>query len=419
MTGDDAIRRRRNFNLVNDAPARPAPGVTRRDLLDGNASRPGTKVVHNIVGGVRMTPGTSDAQSGGQLGGRQLGGPLSGVNGTGVNGSATVVNNSRATTIINNNSTVNYVTNVSASNSSWAPNSWYPPVYGYNSCWNSWGSSSGFSFGLGFGSGAFSFGLYYSSYNTPLCASYCNPWWNGYCGYVSVYRPPSWGWSRPCWSPTGVWYSNYFVYSGVPAAWCTPVYAYTPVVALPSVAYVDSYYTTPAVVYVDTPVAAPTSTPSPAATAAFTTGESQAWELLSTGFPRSAADLFAQSHDENLANPRPLVGYAMALATLEDLAAAATVMRQALAIDPGALASFPVPAELGERLRLLEQTSEIASRQASTATDALFLLASWRAIQNKYTEAHFAILSAQGAGEQSLAAARLRSWLEARMTPNV
>jgi hypothetical protein len=49
--------------------------------------------------------------------------------------------------------------------------------------------------------------------------------------------------------------------------------------------------------------------------------------------------------------------------------------------------------------------------------DALVLLGVWRSMQGRFTEAHLAVLSAQQAGEQSLGAARLRSWLEGRMIP--
>ena len=102
---------------------------------------------------------------------------------------------------------------------------------------------------------------------------------------------------------------------------------------------------------------------------------------------------------------------------LDDMAGASSVMRQALATDPGIVSALPLGQQLVDRIRLLEQSAEVASRQAAMSRDALVLLGVWRSMQGRFTEAHLAVLSAQQAGEQSLGAARLRSWLEGRMVP--
>jgi hypothetical protein len=331
-------------------------------------------------------------------------------------------------TVINDNS-VNYITNITYKNSSWGGHhhghkpwhsSWCAPVYGPKACWNGW-SHDGFSFGLGFGSGNFSFSLFYSNWGTPLHSSWCDPWWDGWCGSVVVHCPPRYRWCKPCWSPCGAWYTNYVVYRSVPASWCTPVYAWTPTVAVPAVTTINNNYyydSTPAVsstVYVDQP---PVTT-LPSALPPTTNAELDAWDLLGNGFPRSSAETFAELHDANPGNTRALVGYGLALAMLEDLNGAATVMRQAVDDDANIFAVLPLSQQLVERVRLLEQSSEVASRQASMARDGLFLLSASRAMQARYTEAHLAVLNAQAAGDDSLAAVRLRTWLESRMTPRI
>ncbi len=326
-----------------------------------------------------------------------------------------------------NGGSVNYITNITYANNSWGHHGdhhgyddhhwghrWHAPLYGSYSCWNGW-DHDGFSFGVGFGHGGFSFGLFYSSWGSPLCSSWNDPWWDGYCGSVVVNCPPRYRWCRPCWSPCGTWYSNYIVYREVPASWCTPVYAWTPTYAVPSVTTINNYYgSTPAVtsaVYTQPATSVPTALP------ASSPAEAEAWDLLSNGFPRSSADTFARLHDADPGNTRSLMGYALSLAMLEDISGSASVMRQALSTDPSLVATVPLSEQLVDRVRLLEQTAEVASRQTATSRDALFLLGSWRAMQGRFTEAHLAILNAQQAGEQSLAAARLRSWLEGRLTP--
>jgi hypothetical protein len=358
---------------------------------------------------------------------RIVGNTLSGVSlqpTDAVQGSANVQGGSGNTTIINDNSvndnSVNYITNVTYANNSWhhphgGGHHWQAPLHGSHACWDGW-DHDGFSIGVGFGSGGFSFGLFYSSWGSPLCSSWCDPWWDGWCSSVVVHCPPRYRWARPCWSPCGSWYTNYIVYREVPATWCTPVYAWTPTYAVPSVTTINNYYDSdPA------PVVSSTVYTQPATTLATglpvsSPAEAEAWDLLSNGFPRSSADTFAKIHDSDPNNNRSLVGYAISLAMLEDISGSASVMRQALATDPGLVASLPMSQQLVDRVRLLEQSAEVASRQAAMSRDALFLLGSWRAMQGRFTEAHLAVLNAQQAGEQSLAAARLRSWLEGRMT---
>lgn len=385
-----------------------------RDLLTDDSGALDGKLTGGSIGGVKVKPaGMGPSMK-----------PQSSVD---------VVTSGGGTTIINDNS-VNYITNVTYKNNSWGGHHdgwhddwhggwhkpWCGPVWGPGACWTGW-DHDGFSLGLGFGSGGFSFSLFYSSWGTPMHTSWCDPWWDGWCGSVVVNCPPRYHWCRPCWSPCGAWYTNYVVYRGVPASWCTPVYAWTPTVAVPAVTTINNNYyydTTPAVtstVYVDPQPVTTVVTSAPVQT----TAEVEAWDLLSNGFPRSSADSFAQLHDANPSNVRSLVGYGVALAMLEDIGGSATVMRQALSVDPGLVGTIPLSQQLVERIRLLESSAEVASRQSSMARDGLFLLGSWRAMQGRYTEAHLAILSAQQAGEDSLAAARLRSWLEARMTPRI
>jgi hypothetical protein len=200
------------------------------------------------------------------------------------------------------------------------------------------------------------------------------------------------------------------------------------VVAVPSVTYVN-YVTTWAPAVVEVPVAvAPAVTVLPSTSSGFSTvplpqpadlpsaAESEAWQLLADGFPRSAATSFAAVHDANPGNLRALAGYAVALAELEDIPGAANAIRQVLASDPSVLSILPLGPRLSERMRLLEGSAQVASRQAGVAPDALTLLAAWRTALGDYTGADFAVLSAQQAGDQSLATARLRAWLSSRLT---
>lgn len=326
-------------------------------------------------------------------------------------------------TVVNNygSDTVNYVTNVTYANDCWNSPGWCSPVYGPGSCWQSWDCDDNFSFSIGFGTGGFSFGLFYGSCNAPLSWNWCNPWWCGWSTYTYYGCGPSWGWCNPCWSPCGgPWWSNYTCYSYYPS-WCVPVYAYTPAYAIPTYSYVDYYYydslpatfTSTEVLYASSPPSVVTVAPPP--TVAMSAAESEAWDLLSNGFPRSAGDTFARLHDLDPRNARALTGYAISLAMLDDIPAAAAVMRDAIAVDVGIVATMPLGPSLTERVRLLEKSAEIASRQSNEAADALLLLGVWRTAQGRFTEAHFAIVVAQQQGDASLATATLKAYLEARM----
>lgn len=412
---DETLRRARyNRTLVGDlagtaaAPTLVGSGAT----SERTPSRPvGDYLTGDTLGGVQLAP----TPSGG-------GSVVTTANRTFIDNSTTIINN--RTTIDNS---VNYITNVGHANTVWTTPG-CAPVWGPGSCWQSWNCSSGFSLGIGFGSGSFSFGLFFGSCNQPFVSNWCNPWWDGWSSWVSVGCAPSWRWSRACWSPCGgPWWSGWAGPSCWPAH-CAPVFAWTPVWVLPSTTVVQTFVEVPTPVY--TPVAVPVTTtvydalpavPSPAfalptpSPSAFVAAEAQAWDLLADGFPRSAAESFAELHDAQPGAQRPLVGYALALAMLEDLPAAAGVLREAIATDPSILATIPTSPSLLERLRLLERSAEIASRQAGAARDALFLLAATRAVLGRTAEAHFAIIAAQQQGDQSLAAARLREWLQPRL----
>jgi len=415
-----AVRPTRDANpavepkLVRDLPTRTSSGVTRRDIASGARGAPtGGAVTSNRLGGVNLDNTRPSRGPGAGLGtGTGTGSGSGSGSGSGGHGDTTIINNS----ITNNSSTVNYVTNVNYANSCWNNgwnNGWCAPVYGPGACWNNWSSGNGFSFGIGFGTGNFSFGFFYGANNAPFCSSWCNPWWNGWSGFVSVGCGPSWNWCRPCWSPCGgPWWSNYVVYESYPS-WCVPVYSYTPVAVVPSVTYVNytTYSPLPSVVVVPPPFSA--------ASIPMVAQESQAWDLLGNGFPRSAADGFAQLHDANPANARALAGYGIALAMLDDISAAAAVMRDAVAIDPAVVSLVPLTPSLTQRMQLLESSAEVASRQAASSRDALFLLAAWRSTLGQYGEAQLALVVAQQQGETSTAATVLRTWLELRLAGRI
>lgn len=433
--GDDAVKGRGRPEIVGslgpdlgssadgvDAPQRDRALRRRQQVEAMKADAINSKINGTNVAGVEYTTIKS---AGAPFVGKS-GGIANSFDGGGPNSSMTPAQ-AASTTIINDNS-VNYITNITYKQNSWGGynkphhwnHGWCAPVWGPGSCWNGW-DHDGFSFGLGFGGGGFSFSLFYSNGCHPLKTSWCDPWWDGWCNSVVVHCPPRYRWCKPCWSPCGAWYTNYVVYRHVPASWCTPVYAWTPTVAVPAVTTINNNYyygSTPSVtstVYVD-PQPVTTQVSSLPATSS---AEVEAWDLLSNGFPRSSADTFARLHDDNPANSRALVGYAISLAMLEDIPGSATVIRQAIGTDSGLLAAIPMSQQLMERVRLLESSAEVASRQAGMARDSLLLLGAWRAMQGRYTEAHLAILNAQQSGEDSLAAARLRSWLEYRMTPRI
>lgn len=392
---------------MSEVGAKQPNGFTRHERGPGAAPVAGS-ITGEKLGNVNLAP----SRGGYPRNGTGAGGPIVG------NGNTTIINNNN--NYYNDNS-VNYITNVNNSNNCWNPGWSCAPVWGPNACWQSWNCNSGFSFGIGFGSGSFSFGLFYGSCNTPLCSNWCDPWWNGWSTFVSVGCAPSWNWCRPCWAPCGgPWWTNY-CYTSTPT-WCVPVYSYTPAWVVPSVAIVDySYEPAPTIVYVDNdpPPSVVTYAPPPtvvvAAPAAMTAAETEAWDLLANGFPRSAAESFARLHDQNAANARALAGYGVSLAMLDDIPAASSVMRDAVAMDVGVLATLPLGPKLSERMQLLVASAEVASRQAAIANDSLFLLAAWRTALGRVTEAHYAITVAQQQGDTSLAAARLRAYLDARV----
>jgi hypothetical protein len=305
----------------------------------------------------------------------------------------------------------------------WYPGSCgYPAWNGYGIAWGSpwwntcggWGGgwSSGWSLGLAFGSGGFGFSFGYSSgwsgcawpgpwYGCgPAWGSWygwnggCSPWWGASISLVNV------GWypSIPCWNPCGPWWGGY--------AW-SPYVAWAPYPAIVAVAVPAEPQTT--VVAVEPIPPAPVTFLAPIAPMGAI--ESEAWALLAEGFPETAAGLFAALHDDRPTDPRPLAGYAIALANLGDVAGAAATLRRALAIDATVLGGLPISPELAARLQSLESAARVTTRAASATADSFFLLACWRTMLGRPTEAHLAATLAVERGDGSAGTARFRDWL--------
>lgn len=303
---------------------------------------------------------------------------------------------------------------------------WYPPACGWSPSWNWCGSpwwnscggwGGGWSLGFAFGSGGFGFSLGYSS-GWGGCAwpgpwYGCGPAWGGWYGWNGGCGPqfgPWWGasislvncgWypSIPCWNPCGPWWGGY-AYS--------PYVAWAPYATVVAVT-VPVEPATVVTVVEPPPVVAPVTPLAPLAPMGAV--ESEAWALLSEGFPETAAGLFASLHDDRPADARPLAGYAIALANLGDAAGAAATLRRALAIDTSVLGGLPVSPELAGRLQSLESAARVTTRQATATADSFFLLACWRTMLGRPTEAHLAATLAVERGDGSAGTARFRDWL--------
>jgi hypothetical protein len=292
----------------------------------------------------------------------------------------------------------------------WYGSSWAGPWW--NTC-GGWGGGwgNGWSLGLAFGSGGFGLSFGYSSgwggyawpgpwygWNGcgPAWGSWyggCNPWWGASISLVNC------GWypSIPCWNPCGPWWGGY--------AWSS----YAAWAPYPTIVAVTVPVEPATVVTVVEP--APMLVSPLAPIAPMGAVESEAWALLSEGFPETAAGLFASLHDDRPDDPRPLAGYAIALANLGDTAGAAATLRRALAIDASILGGLPVSPELAGRLQSLESAARVTTRQAAATADAYFLLACWRTMLGRSTEAHFAATLAVEKGDGSAGTARFRDWL--------
>jgi hypothetical protein len=96
---------------------------------------------------------------------------------------------------------------------------------------------------------------------------------------------------------------------------------------------------------------------------------------------------------------------------LGDTAGAAATLRRAVAIDASTLGRLPISPELAARLQGLESAARVTTRQASADANDFFLLACWRSMLGRPTEAHFAATVAVERGDASDGTARLRDWL--------
>lgn len=338
-------------------------------------------------------------------------------NGTGSNHDTIVVNGD----VFVNNGTVN----VWNGTNGW----WYPDACGWgpswNWCGNPWwntcgGWGGGWSLGFAFSSGGFGFSLGYSS-GWGGCAwpgpwYGCGPAWGGWYGWgggCSPYVGPWWGtsislvncgWypSVPCWNPCGPWWGGYA---------CSPYLAWAPYSTIVAVTVPVEPVTVVTVVEDPPATVAVLAPPTAGPVAPMGAVESEAWALLAEGFPRTAAELFASLHDDRPGDPRPLAGYAIALANLGDGAGAAATLRRAVAIDASTLGRLPISPELAARLQGLESAARVTTRQAAATADAYFLLACWRTMLGRSTEAHFAATLAVEKGDGSAGTARFRDWL--------
>ena len=104
-------------------------------------------------------------------------------------------------------------------------------------------------------------------------------------------------------------------------------------------------------------------------------GYANGWNLLRTGRPAEAADVFGQLAQENPAKGNPKIGYAVAAAELGDLDKGIWSMRRALRSDPEALRYVAVDDQLRPKVERVVRRYEQSPRYQREDPGGSFMLA--------------------------------------------
>jgi hypothetical protein len=349
------------------------------------AKRP-DRFVSDTVGGVRVTPLAQEPA--GSAGSTDAGGKV--INRTVIN--QTTINQ---TTI--NNAYYQYVDSVSYANG-WHPNAHWSSA-GPCHVWEPYVCNDGLSISIGFGSGGFSFGFFYGSSSAPLCSSWHNPWWDGYASYWTC-APTYSAWPTPwrsscwrtvcrphwtCWSPCGVWWRNYTVWTPCPLPAYTPCYTYSPFVCSTVI------YTQPVVVAPPAP-----SVPNPSAL----------WTFLAEGYDTDAEDGFAVLAATYPSEQAWRIGQGFARAFRGETAWASDIIREALLRDPTSIRRTSADPRFLARLDALERSLAQLASGPQPSVDALLVIAAAQAARGDVDGAYFSATTAQAEGDLSAGTCR-------------
>ena len=300
-------------------------------------------------------------------------------------------------TIYNDNRTyTQYVTNISRCNG-WSGGSRWADC-GPCHTWDRYDCHDGVSVAIGFGSG-FSFGFFYGSSCAPLCTSWCNPWWEGYacswsvapysCGWRPWYRPGC-AWVNPC----RPWWHTWYACGPCPVPAWTPCYSYYP--------YGATYVYAPVVTA--PPVIVPTL-PNPDAL----------WTYLAEGYDRDAEDGFILLESADPNDARWVAGQAVVRAFRSDTVRAATLLREALALDGSVMTQMSQDRKFVARLEALERALEPAAIAPQPSIDALLVMAAVQAARGDVQAAYLNATTAEAEGDRSAGTASFISWLRAEL----
>ncbi len=301
-----------------------------------------------------------------------------------------------------------YITNISRCNG-WDRGSRWSDC-GPCHTWTRYDCHSGFSLSVGFGSG-FSFGFFYGTSGAPLCSNWCNPWCESYAT-AWCYRP-YWAlrWNsypRPCgvyhswWNPCLSWRERWLTCGPCPWPGWVPYYGY-PTLGSTTVVVASSTVYEPA--YEPVAVAAPRTIPSPDAL----------WMLLADGYDRDAEDGFILLEAAYPADQRWVAGQAFARAFRGDTVRAASLFRQAFAVDASVIARMSRDARFIARLEQLERSVEPAASAHQPSTDALLVLAAAQAARGDLSAAYLHATTAEAEGDASTGTQELVAWLRAML----
>ena len=305
-------------------------------------------------------------------------------------------------------------------------------------CAPRWGS--GFSIGLSSWGSGWSFGFSYSNFSyasVPYASGWCAPAWTTNC-----WRPYGYGWRSPVWcAPRPIGHSYWF-HDPYPTPWRS--YAWRPVCwtapdpcswsvchtdpywtpwwscTVPTVTCANWYGTTPwtltasvaapvggAFVYapVSTVVAAPVVVVEPLP------DPDASWTLLAEGFDTDARHDFTRLSSAEPADARFAVGEALALAFAGQTARASDRLRDAFAIDPGAMHAIPFDARLAARLEALERALAPLASSRVPSIDALLVLSACQSARGDLATAYFTASQARELGDRSVGTAESVAWL--------
>jgi hypothetical protein len=135
------------------------------------------------------------------------------------------------------------------------------------------------------------------------------------------------------------------------------------------------------------------------------------WMLLAEGFDADARHDFTRLATAAPGDARFVVGEALALAFAGQTARASDRLRDAFALDAGAMHAIPLEARLAARLESLERALAPLAASRVPSIDALLVLSACQSARGDLATAYFTASQARDLGDRSVGTAESVAWL--------